>query len=69
DVNDVPGNVDGPNNARWVVIGFVALIVGFVLYAALGMPGMDHGGDPQMDHVMEAGLGSGEDSLPGVGNR
>lgn len=43
----------GPNNARWVVIGFVALIVAFVVYMALGMPGMDHGGGDGMDHDMD----------------
>lgn len=50
------GYYRGPNTARLVVIGFVALVVAFVLYMALGMPGMDHGGDgmdpnmPGMDH-------------------
>jgi hypothetical protein len=50
------GYYRGPNTARTVVIGFVVLVVAFVLYMALGMPGMDHGGDgmdpnmPGMDH-------------------
>jgi hypothetical protein len=42
----------GANNARWVVIGFIALIVAFVIYMALGMPGMNHGGGGGMDHDM-----------------
>ena len=40
----------GANNARWVVIGFLALIAALVLYMALGMPGMNHGGGGGMDH-------------------
>lgn len=48
--DDEVAHYTGPNNARWVVVGFVALIVGFVIYMALGMPGMDHGGGGGMDH-------------------
>ena len=40
----------GANNARWVVIGFLALVAALVLYMALGMPGMNHGGGGGMDH-------------------
>ena len=40
----------GANNARWVVIGFLALVAAFVLYMALGMPGLNHGGGGGMDH-------------------
>ena len=49
------GSKPEPNNARLVVIGFVVLVAGFVLYMALGMPGMDHGGDGGMDHEMDEG--------------
>ena len=48
--DDELADYTGPNTARWVVIGVVALIVGFVIYMALGMPGMDHGGGGGMDH-------------------
>ena len=42
----------GPNNARWVVIGFAVLVAVFVAYMAVGMPGMDHGGGDgsEVDH-------------------
>ena len=53
------GYYTGPNNARWVVIGFVALIAAFVLYMALGMPGMSHDGGGVMDHDMD-NMDSGE---------
>jgi hypothetical protein len=43
----------GRTNARWVVVGFVALIAAFVLYIALGMPGMSHDGGGGMDHDMD----------------
>jgi hypothetical protein len=59
-----PGSSEpGPNTARLLVVGFVVLVVAFVAYMALGMPGMDHGGDgsPQMDHEMDEGM------LPSVG--
>ena len=47
------GYYAGANNARWVVFGFVALIAAFVIYMALGMPGMSHDGDGGMDHDMD----------------
>ena len=48
-----PGYYVGANNARWVVIGFLVLIAAFVIYMALGMPGMNHGGGGGMDHDMD----------------
>lgn len=51
----------GPNTGRWVVVGFVALLAAFIVYMALGMPGMDHGsGGGGMDHDMS------EDMLPSM---
>lgn len=54
-----PVSEPGPNTARLVVVGFVALVAAFVIYMALGMPGMDHGGgsSPQMDMDHEMGEG------------
>lgn len=54
-----PSGDTGANNARWVVIGFVALITAFVLYMALGMPGMSHDGGGGVDHDMD-NMDSGE---------
>lgn len=56
---ELVGYSTGPNNARWVVIGFVGLIAAFVLYMALGMPGMSHDGGGGMDHDID-NMDSGE---------
>lgn len=42
-------DVRARNAGRVVVVGFVAMVLAIVGYFALGMPGMDHGGESSMN--------------------
>ena len=57
-VERVPSAHDKTASGRWVVVGLAGLAAAFVLYLAVGMPGMSHSNGEMRDMEHQSTTGA-----------